>query len=71
MEVKWKKRRDGYIINRTPEFMGKLFGENGTAWTVLFWLKDSHRNFKDPRSPLFIFTVGRSETLKEMNLTMD
>lgn len=55
MEVQWKKRRDGYIINRTPEFMVKLFGENGTAWTVLFWLKDSHRNFKDPRSPLFIY----------------
>lgn len=55
--------------------MVKLFGENGTAQMVLFWLKDSHLNSKYPMSPTFIFTVGRSETLlnsvKGMNLPMD
>ena len=49
------KRRYGYIKNRITEFTVKLFGENGTAWTVLCWLKDDHLNFKDPMRDLHLF----------------
>ena len=43
--------------------MVKLFGESGTDWPVLFWLKEGRLYFKYPVGPTSIFTVGSSKTL--------
>lgn len=61
-EAEWKIRNE-YLINRIPEFMAKLFGESGTNWAALLWLKAGHVKLGGPTSSTFIFTFSRSTIL--------
>lgn len=60
--AEWKIRNE-YLINRIPEFMAKLFGESGTNWAALLWLKAGYVKRSGPTSPTFIFTFSRSTIL--------